>query len=122
MSFEAHGADRNEGEKRTRTSSALTAAATDNCSNQELQTLVQDRESFVWKDCHSPNPAACSVFLESYSATYGEKHVSTEEARTAYRTQLKNRYDPQILRGEPLVAAFDPIAMPESWESVLAML
>ena len=97
-------------------------AATDNYPDQGLQTLVQDCDPFVWKDRLSADPAVYAEFSESYSATYGEKPVSAEEARDFCRAWLEKQAETHEFYSGPLVAAFDSIATPEEWERALAEL
>ncbi len=97
-------------------------AATDDYPDQGLQTLVQDCDPFVWKDRLSADPAVYAEFSESYSAAYGEKPVSAEEARAFCRAWLKKQAETHEFYAGPLASAFDSVATPESWEGALASL
>ena len=68
------------------------------------------------------DPAVYAEFSESYSAAYGEKPVSPEEARAFCRAWLKKQPETHEFYAGPLVAAFDSIATPEDWARALAEL
>ena len=97
-------------------------AATDNYSDQGLQTFAQDCDPFVWKDRLSADPAVYAEFSEAFSASCGEQAVSAEEARAFCRGWLEKQAATLEFYAGPLVAAFDSIATPEDWEAALANL
>lgn len=97
-------------------------AATDNYSDQGLQTFIQDCDPFVWKDRLSADPAVYAEFSEDYSAAYGEKRITAEQARGFCRSWLEKQAENHEFYAGPLVSAFDSVATPEAWEGALASL
>ncbi len=97
-------------------------AATDEYDDQGLKTFVQDCDPFVWKDHFSADPAVYAEFYEAYSIAYGDKEISPKEARSFCRGWLEQQATTHEFYAGPLVAAYDSIATPEDWESVLADL
>ena len=97
-------------------------AATDNYSDQGLQTFAQDCDPFVWRDRLSADPAVYAEFSEAFSASCGEQAVSAEEARAFCRGWLEKQAATHEFYAGPLVTAFDSVATPEDWEAALANL